>query len=184
MATDQPQPDPAAFDVGAMVLDHLDTWWAAYRDAIDTLCDAEHLWSPVPGWTVRQVDGQWLIDDIPDRSADPAPFTSVAWRMWHIAVDCLDSYSRRAFGSQSGPDDMAWYGTAAEALARTDAAWGHFRGGFAALDPAGWANPLGDQFGPFGTRPYAALALHAHAEVTHHAAEVRLLRDLYREHHG
>ncbi len=173
-----------AIDVGALLLDHLDMWWAGYRLAIDDLTDAEHLWSPVDGWTVREVDGRWVIDDIPDRSVEPAPFTSIAWRMWHIAVDCLDSYSRRAFGSQPGPDDMEWYGTAAEALGRTDASWRHFRDRLGALDAAGWAAPLGELFGPFGERPRAALALHAHAEVTHHAAEVRLLRDLYRERGG
>ncbi len=165
----------------ALALDHLDIWWLSYRQRIADLTDEEHLGSPVEGFTVREVEGRWMIDDIPDRGADPAPFTSIAWRMWHIAVDCLDSYSRRAFASQSGPDDMEWVGTAAEALARTDAAWGHFRGELGALDADGWNRPLGDQFGPYADRPHLALALHAHAEVTHHAAEVGVLRDLYRE---
>lgn len=168
-------------DATTLALEHLDIWWLSYRQRVDDLTDNEHLWAPVDGFTVREIDGRWMIDDIPDRGADPAPFTSIAWRMWHIAVDCLDSYSRRAFGSQSGPDDMEWVGTAAEALARTDAAWGHFRGELGALDADGWNRPLGDQFGPYADRPYLALALHAHAEVTHHAAEVGLLRDLYRE---
>lgn len=171
-------------DATEVALDHLDTWWSTYRDRIDDLTDHEHLWSPVDGWTVREIDGRWMIDDIADRGVDPGPFTSIAWRMWHIAVDCLDSYSRRAFGSQSGPDDMAWVGTAAAALERTDAAWGHFRGRLGELDQAGWDRRLGDAFGPYANRPYLALALHAHAEVTHHGAEIGVLRDLYRAQFG
>ena len=124
-----------------------------------------------------------MIDEIEDRGVDPAPFTSIAWRMWHISADCLDSYSRRAFGEQSGPDDMVWYGTASEALDRTEAAWACFRGALGSLDDAGWAAPLGNGFGPFSAHPRLALALHAHAEVTHHAGEIGVLRDLYRVRH-
>lgn len=171
-----------AFDLSGLLVDHLDTWWHTYRRRLDGLTDDEHLWSPVDGWTVRNVDGVWQIDDV-DREAHPAPFTSIAWRMWHLAVDCLDSYSMRAFGEQSGPDDMVWYGTAAAALDRTDAAWACFRDHIAALDAAALERPLGPAFGPFGDRPHAALALHAHAEVTHHGGEIALLRDLYRLSH-
>ncbi len=169
----------AAFDLGAMLVDHLDTWWLQYRNRLDGLTDEEHLWSPVPGWTVQQTDLGWIIDEV-DRNADPAPFTSIAWRMWHIAVDCLDSYSRRAFGDQSGPDDMVWVGTAAGALARTDAAWSCFRDHIAGLDDMTLRKPLGEAFGYFSDQPHAALALHAQAEVTHHGAEISVLRDLYR----
>ena len=38
----------------------------------------------------------------------------------------------------------------------------------------------GDAFGGFRERSHGALALHAQAEVTHHGAEIALLRDLYR----
>jgi hypothetical protein len=169
----------AGFDLGSMLVDHIDFWWRQYRDRLDGLTDHEHLWTPEPGWTVRETPEGWIIDDV-DRSADPAPFTSIAWRMWHISVDCLDSYSRRAFGEQSGPDDMVWVGTAAEALARTDAAWACFRDNIAALDRAALERPIGDAFGGFRERSHGALALHAQAEVTHHGAEIALLRDLYR----
>lgn len=166
-------------DVRSLVLDHLDVWWFSYRQRIDDLGDAEHLWSPVEGRTVHRSGDDWVID-IGDPDEDPATFTSIAWRMWHIAVDCLDSYSLRSFGIQSGPDDDRWYGTATEALQRTEAAWGCFRGAWDELDDAGWCAPLGEQFGPYAERPRATLALHAHAEVTHHAAEIGVLRDLYR----
>ena len=88
-------------DAAAVVLDHLDVWWGGYRRRLRGLTDEEHLWSPVGGWTVRPVGGRWVIDEIEDRGVDPAPFTSIAWRMWHISADCIDSYSRRAFGEQS-----------------------------------------------------------------------------------
>lgn len=159
---------------------HLDVWWTQYRERLDDLTDAEHLWSPVEGWTVRESDGVWRVDPV-DREADPAPFTSIAWRMWHIAVDCLDSYSLRAFGlGGTGLPEDEWVGTATEAIAMSEAAWTNFRDGIGGLDQAGLEQPLGPLFGGFADRSHAALALHAQAELTHHGAEVGVLRDLYR----
>lgn len=165
-------------DVPGLIIGHLDAWWVTYRRRLEGLTDEEHLWTPVPGWSVRDTESGWIAD-IGDRAAQPAPFTSIAWRMWHIATDCLDSYSGRAFGTQSGPDDLVWYGTASEALTRTDAAWACFRDHMAALDDEALARPLGSAFGGFATATYAHLALHAHAEVVHHGAEIAVLRDLY-----
>ena len=168
-----------AFDTTAAVVRHLDFWWAFYRDRLDGLTDEEHLWSPVEGWTVRETPSGWVIDPV-DRSADPAPFTSIAWRMWHIAVDVLDSYSLRAFGVQAGPDDMTWVGTADEALARTDASWRIFRDGVAALSAEELGTPIGEQFGWAADRSHLELAMFGQSEMTHHGAEIALLRDLYR----
>lgn len=168
-------------DLHGLLINHLDGWWQQYRVRIEGITDAEHLWSPADGCTVRLIDGVWRPDPH-DHVTYPPPFASIAWRMWHIAVDCLDSYSLRAFGaSGSGLAADEWVGTAGEALDRSDAAWKHFRQSMASLDEPGWQRAVGPDFGPFAEHSHVALALHAHAEVTHHGAEVALLRDLYRE---
>ena len=59
---------------------------------IDGMDDAEYLWEPVPDcWTVRrQPDGSWRGDVSDDgthfSTADPAPFTTIAWRLWHLGA--------------------------------------------------------------------------------------------------
>ena len=72
-----------------------------------------------------------------------------------------------------------WYGDAASALAAVDAAWAGFRGGLGGLGDDGMWRPLGEEWGPYGVEPWAALVIHAYDEVVHHGAEVALLRDLY-----
>jgi len=39
---------------------------------------------------------------------------------------------------------------------------------------------LGEAWGPYADSTVLALALHAQREVTHHGAEIALLRDLFR----
>ncbi len=64
----------------------LEEAWTARRDRIAGLTDDAYLGEPVPGcWTVRaDDDGRWVTDDaIPD--PDPAPLTTIAWRLVHVA---------------------------------------------------------------------------------------------------
>jgi hypothetical protein len=124
-------------------------------------------------------DGIALADwEKPD--PDPAPVTTIAWRMWHIAVDCLDGYSSRRFAtSGTGFTDRQWVldvDTAQSLLAR---AWHTFRDAIAEGGPAALAEPVGPAFGPYAEDTTFALALHAQHEVAHHGAEIALLRDLY-----
>jgi hypothetical protein len=56
-----------------------------------------------------------------------------------------------------------------------DYVWNRFRGRLAGLD-----DPIGPAFGPYATSSTADLGLHVLDEFIHHAAEVSLLRDLYR----
>jgi hypothetical protein len=52
--------------------------------------------------------------------------------------------------------------------------------GVRALGDAGLARPCGPDEGAFADYPMAALVLHINREIIHHAAEIALLRDLYR----
>jgi hypothetical protein len=144
------------------------------------LSDEAYLWEPVPGcWSVRRgQDGVFRAEKTyPD--PEPAPVTTIAWRVWHIGGDCLLSYSDRFF---EGRDVFTpeWPGTVAEASAQLEKQWSRFRAHVAGLDDEGLARPLGAVAGPYGDDSYHALVLHALDEVIHHTAEIGVLRDLYR----
>jgi hypothetical protein len=47
------------------------------------------------------------------------------------------------------------------------------------FDEPALARPVGPAEGAYAEHPYAALVLHINREVTHHGAEIALLRDLY-----
>lgn len=145
---------------------------------LEGLTDREYRWEPVEGcWSVRPVGSDFVADFVPE--ADPAPFTTIAWRIWHIAADCLDSYSRRAFDRPGPRDEAHFVGGATDAVADLDRAVDNFLSGLSALGEDVW-QPIGPEFGPFAEASFVDLALHAHREVVHHGAEIGLLRDLYR----
>ncbi|MBF9069335.1 DinB family protein [Streptacidiphilus sp. NEAU-YB345] len=153
---------------------------------LDGLSDAEYLWQPVPDClTVRPSgdDGRFRADPRPGRDVSPAPFSTVAWRIWHIGADCLRGYDRFFEGGvvDSAVDDSRWDwpGTAAEGVALMTEDWARFRARVAAVGDARLVEPIGPIAGPYGTESYLALALHALDEVAHHGAEVAVLRDLY-----
>ena len=145
---------------------------------VQGLTDHEYYWEPVPDcWTVRAVEGRFVADFVP--RAEPPPFTTIAWRLWHIAVDCFDSYSRRAFGtSGSGLPEETFVDTATEAIDILDKSLTNFLDGMRSCDDL-W-QPIGPEFGPFAEASYVDLMLHTYRELVHHGAEVAMLRDLYR----
>ena len=65
--------------------------WQRIRTRIDGLSDAEYFWEPTPGcWSIRQrADGTWMAD-WPLPRPEPEPFTTIAWRMWHL----IDMYGQ------------------------------------------------------------------------------------------
>jgi hypothetical protein len=82
----------------------MDEAWRHLRGHLQGLTEEEFLWEPVPGcWTVHpDDDGRWVLDyALPD--PDPPPFTTIAWRLIHIAT-CKVMYYEYAFG----PADLTW----------------------------------------------------------------------------
>jgi hypothetical protein len=165
-----------------IVVDSLDRAWEPLPARLAGITDAEYEWEPAPAcWTVRsRADGSWHAD-WHEPEPEPAPLTTIAWRCWHIAVDCLDSYSSRAFGaSGTGLTETAWVGAWAEADDLLNRAWTVFRAGVAAWNDDDLLTPLGPRFPMNAERSHLDLALHAEREIVHHGAEIALLRDLYR----
>ncbi len=167
--------DRAAVD---SVLQALDYGSSQLFERLAGLTDEEYLWEPGPGaWSVRPVGDAVVADFVPE--ADPPPLTTIAWRLWHIAVDCLDAYSGRVFAtSGSGLPDDQFVGTADEAVEVLGRCIDNFTTGMRGLGD-GIMLPLGPGWGPHAESSKLDLVLHAHREVVHHGAEIGLLRDLW-----
>ena len=74
--------------------------YEALRARVEGLSDDEFFWEPVPGcWTVRRgADGRWAVDYPEPPHPDPAPFTTIGWRLVHVA-ECKVMYHEYAFGA-------------------------------------------------------------------------------------
>jgi hypothetical protein len=167
-------------DLHPLVFGGFDYVYERLRKRVADLDDAEYLWEPVPDmWTIREADGRWVADWArPDPV--PAPVTTIAWRIWHIA-DCLASYVAPHLGEWPLPGEFRdWCGDAATARTHLETAHDAFRERITALGEDGLRSPLGEKWGPFAENSWADLVLHATDEVAHHGAEIGLLRDLYR----
>jgi hypothetical protein len=180
-----------ALDYPALLLEQLDWHWQhQLRPRLDGLTDEEYLWEPVPGcWNVRPRgqgsagieggSGAFTID-FAYPEPEPAPVTTIAWRIGHVLVGVLAMRSASHFGgppaSYQGWD---YAGTAKEALAQLDQEYARWTAGVRSLDADDLARPCGPAEGPFAEAPLAALVLHINREMIHHGAEIALLRDLY-----
>ena len=143
-----------------LLLAQMDEVYGRLRGRLEGLTDDEYFWEPVPGcWTVhRDPSGAWVAD-YAEPDPDPAPFTTIGWRLVHLA-DCKVMYHEWAFGERRLRfPDLAAPATAAGALARLEAGQrplraalaglGRRRAGRAALDQlggavAGLADPVDD----------------------------------------
>ena len=156
-------------------------WRLALRPRLDGLSDDEYFWEPVPDcWTVHRNGAI----DFADPAPEPAPVTTIAWRLAHIIVGVLAMRSHAHFGGPPA-DYMSWpYATDADtALDQLDAEYRRWIDGVRNLDDAALAQPCGPAEGPYAEETMTTLVLHINREVIHHGAEVALLRDLYTHTH-
>jgi hypothetical protein len=165
-------------------------WQHQLRPRLDGLSDAEYLWEPVPGcWSLRpRADASTpmaagagdVVADFAFPEPAPAPFTTIAWRMGHIAIGVLGMRAANHFGT-GGVDyeSTDWPLTAAGGLELLDRHYAAWITGVRGLGDAGLARPCGPAEGPFSEYTMAALVLHINRETIHHGAEISLLRDLY-----
>jgi hypothetical protein len=170
-------------DWRAQSLEQLDFYWANWRPRLDGLTDAEYFWEPVPGcWSVRPAPGGGFAIDADEKPDGLPPFTTIAWRLGHIAGHVFELRASNHFGDGSYRMDNTDYpGTADAALAHLDEQHGRWRDGIGGFTDEQLAGPVGMAEGPyFAEHPYAELLLHLNRELFHHGGEVALLRDLYR----
>ena len=178
--------------IRAIAVDQLGFYWdRTLWPRLRGLTDAEYFWEPVDrAWSVRRrADGVWETDGRGEPEPDPPPFTTIAWRLTHIAVDVFATRANAFFGA--APDDSSTMfderyrpplpGSAAEALALLESSYHHWRDGLLSMDAEAFLRPLGPRGAFFAEQPMAALALHLNRETMHHGGEIGLLRDLYRD---
>jgi len=157
-------------------------WNLAHGPSLETLTDEEYLWEPVPGcWSIRptgpggcgEFEQAW-----PD--PEPAPVTTIAWRLSHLAVGVFGLRASRHFGDGSLTHENADRPlTAKEGVAYFTEQALQWRLHVERLDEEGLARPVGEPEA-YLDAPMASLVLHVNREALHHLAEVSLLRDLYR----
>jgi hypothetical protein len=177
-------------DWNAELADQLDWQWQnQLRPRLDGLTDDEYLWEPVAGsWSIRPRgqttapslagSGDFLLE-FAHPAPEPAPVTTMAWRLAHVIVPCLGERSASHFGGPAVDFHTFGYaGTAAGALRQLDDAYATWIAGVRGLGADGLARPCGPAEGPYADYSLAALVLHINREVLHHGAEVALLRDL------
>lgn len=190
-----------SFDWQRSLIDQWEYHWTnQIRPRLDGLGDEEYRWSPAPAaWNVhprgessapvQAGSGDFTIDfAFPE--PDPAPFTTIAWRLGHVIVGVLAARNvthfpaaSTEFASKASYEDWDYAGDAATALKQLDTQIDVWLTGLRGLDEDALRVPLGEKE-PFPELAMADLVLHINRELIHHLSEVCLLRDLYRHTHG
>lgn len=170
-------------DWNAELLDQADFMWNHhFLRRMQGLTDEEYFREPADDcWNVfRNADGRWAVTwDFPEPT--PPPVTTIGWRLVHIAIPVFGARASKHFGDGSYSLKTALIpGSAEEAMELLAENYAKWREGVAALGNEGLAQPCGPAEGSFSEAPMASLVLHINREFLHHAAEVMLLRDLYR----
>jgi hypothetical protein len=135
-------------------------------------------------WThelLKQFDLQWNLAHGPSlEDPEPAPVTTIAWRLSHLAVGVFGLRVSHHFGDGSLTHENAERPlTAKEGVAYFKEQALQWRSHIERLDEEGLARPVGEPEA-YLDAPMASLVLHVNREALHHLAEVSLLRDLYR----
>lgn len=159
-------------------------WEYQFLPRMEELTDEEYLWEPVPGcWNVYQDEaGVWTWPKRRYPEPEPPPFTTIAWRMAHVAIEVFGVRASNHFGDGSYTAETATVpGSAKDAMALLTEQYEKWRDGVRSLGEEGLARPCGPAEGHFAEHPMAALIMHINREFLHHAAEIMLLRDLYRD---
>ena len=166
--------------------------WERLEARLAGLTDEEYFWEPVPrcrslrprGQTASAMPigkGDWLLDH-EEPELQPPPFTTIAWRMCHMAESPLVHYDY-TFGRRTlRDDDITWPSTASDAISFLADVHHRWRGALGNLSSRD-LDTVGLSQYPGGLDPqvrFVDLLAWTNTDFTHHAAEVACLRDLYR----
>jgi len=161
-------------------------------DRLVGLTDAEYLWEPVPGcWSIRPRaevtanrsygSGAWQLERAYPEP-DPAPFTTFAWRLCHLA-NGLAMRADYTIGTKSLTfDTYEIPHTADAAIVALTAALDAWHQALTSATDAD-LDQIGHSSFPWGldpTLPFLDITWWVNQELLHHGGEIALLRDLYR----
>ena len=164
------------------LLDLSDFAWQRLRGRVEGLTDEEYFWEPFDGcWTVRKTAAGYSADWawIPP---EPAPFTTLAWRITHIVDILQEERTATWLGHEpaAGDGEPPVPDSAEAALAALDHAYDVRRRRVAALSQDDLVRPMGEIAGPWAEHDGTAFTLHILDVLIHHGAEVGTVRDFYR----
>lgn len=150
------------------------------RERVEGLSDAEYFWEPAPGcWRVffDERSGRW-DHDYAEPDPDPAPLTTIGWRLAHIAT-CKVMYHEWAFGRR----ELTWLtiptpGSSRAAIEMLEEGHGHLVADLQTLAEADLDRPALTNWGEEWPMWRIFLTMIDHD--VHHGAEIGALRDLYR----
>jgi uncharacterized damage-inducible protein DinB len=157
----------------------MDEVWARFWNRLEGLDDDEFFWEPGPDcWTVHQDEGgRWWID-YQDPAPEPPPFTTIAWRLVHVAA-CKVMYYEYAFGeARLTWDELRIPHTAASAIAWLEESHARLRAVLDTLSDADLGVPRATNWGDRWPTWRILWTMIDHD--AHHGAEIGTLRDLYR----
>ena len=166
------------------------------RTRLEGLTDDEYLWEPAPDcWTIRPRRGGGFEADWAVPLTGTGPFTTIAWRLWHL-INCYGAQRNAAWldvragsgavipatavTSDAAFAELEPSATAAAALTALDASHDFWRGCLLAVTDERLGEKLGPVAGQYADSDRAGFVLHMLDEFIHHGAEIALLRDLYR----
>lgn len=184
-------------DLPTVLIDQIEFHMREFmRPRLEGLTDEEYFFDPsgdgdiwtvhrrtpdgeTPPTSIQGGSGEMVIDfEVPE--PDPAPLTTIAWRLGHVIVGVLALRSHSHFGGPPA-DYMSWdyAATAEEALAQFDREYARWIEGVRAWGEEDLQVAVGEAEGPWAEHSRATLVAHIHRELIHHLAEIALLRDLW-----
>jgi hypothetical protein len=164
-------------------LTSLDYCYGRLRARISGMTDHEYLWQPVtPCLTIRP----GARGRAPQRAhGAPEAFTTIAWRLCHIGDTLREERNSRWLGREPVllDRDMHQPPSAGAAIRYVEDAFAAWTELVTSMTDDEWWLPMGPVAGAFALSYRASFVVHIMDELIHHAAEVALLRDLYRVRH-
>lgn len=160
------------------LLRHIDDAWLRLQSWLDGLAEAEFRWRPVENvWHLEEKNGRWTIPYswIPP---DPAPFTTIAWRMAHLATSNV-LVVEYAFGEgKTKLEDLDLPPDAAGMIDYLAESHGAFVKEVAALNDANLSELRPTEWGE--RRTLAAIIGSTILHEVEHGAQISVLREMYR----
>lgn len=182
-----------------LLVDQSDDVFARTSRRLVGLTDDELVWEPVPHcWSVRErLDGTVRADWAPyigdgettdsgfhrktgtgGSAAHPAPFTNLAWRIWHLTgAYGSGNHTHALLGRSIHAATTSPRRTTAVALGDFELAHSQWRAVLTAVTNEQLDEPITGARDPRRTK--VGYVMYMIDEFTHHGAEVGVLRDLY-----
>lgn len=156
------------------------------RNRLLDLTNDEYQWVPYDGSWHAAADGQGGFRyDLEVPPPDPQPFTTLAWRLFHLMGCYSADRNAMLLGLEQGRDPLLRQAhkttSAADAVSLLGECQELWRDFLREVTDETLRLPLGERAGDYGAATGLDLVLHQIDEHVHHGAEVALLRDIYRE---